>query len=147
MGMSFIVPDPQEGEMSATDTMRWMGRSARGRAHAVGHSMKDRVLEKRLERTTDEADRLRLENDMLRDEVAETRTEHQRILDVLETRLSEAESGTKKTHRGRWVLFLMALGGGAYAIIRTRTAGNGHGEWEADDRTGPAVTQTSTATI
>ena len=135
--------------MSPGDTMRSMGRSARGRAHAVGHSMKDRILEKRLERTTDEADRLRLENDMLRDEVDETRTEHRRILDLLEARLMEAEAAPakKKTHRGRWLLFLVALGGGAYALVRTRFRGDGHGEWESEGTDGSTLTRPSGATI
>lgn len=144
--------------MSATDTMRWMGRSARGKASTVGHSMKDRVLEKRFERASDEADRLRLENEMLRDEVAETRTEHGRILDLLESRLSESDARVsrlsesdarveKRSHRGRWLLFLMAIGGGAWAVIRMRSSDSGRDEWGEQVPRGPAVTQSSTATI
>lgn len=134
--------------MSATDTMRWMGRSARNKASTVGHSMKDRVLEKRLERASDEADRLRFENEMLRDEVTETRSEHQHILDMLESRLSDADpKAEKRSHRGRWLLFLMALGGGAWAVIRMRTTSNGHDEWSEQVPPGPAVTQSGTATI
>ncbi len=135
--------------MSATDTMKWMGKSARNRASAVGHSMKDRALEKRLEHLSEEAHRLRLENDVLRDEVSETRQEHHRILDALETRLSEpeVEAGVeKRRHRGRWLLFVMALGGGAFAWIRARTTGDGQGEWmgRADV---PTVTETGTPTM
>jgi hypothetical protein len=136
--------------MSPSDTMRSMGRSARGKAHAVGHSMKDRILEKRLERTTDEADRLRLENDILRDEVDETRTEHRRILDLLEARLTEADTAPakpKKTHRGGWFLFLVALGGGAYALVRTRFRGNGQAEWEPEGTGESTLTRSGGATI
>jgi hypothetical protein len=138
--------------MNAVDTMRWMGRSARSRAGAVGHSLKDRTLEKRLERTSDEADRLRFENDLLRDEVAETRSEHGRILDLLESRLerdAEAEKAGKH-HRGRWLLFLGAIGAGAFAWFRMRS------DREADDAWGdtpgtmgdmPTMTGTRASTL
>jgi hypothetical protein len=117
--------------MNAADTMRWLGRSARSRAGAMGHSLKDRALEKRFERTTDEAERLRFENELLRDEVAETRSEHGRILDLLESRLerdAEAEKG-RKHHRGRWLLFLGALGAGAYTWFRMRSSRENEDAW------------------
>jgi hypothetical protein len=115
--------------MSATDTMRWMGRTAKNRAQLASHSMKDRALEKRLDRVSEEADRLKFENDLLRDEVTETRSEHHRILDLLETRLAEPASATngKRHHRGRWLMALIALGGGAYAVVRMR--GQRPDEW------------------
>ena len=69
--------------MSVGTTMKWVGRSARDRAEVVGHQLKDRALEKRLERTHEEAERLRRENDMLRDEVSESRTEHKKLFDLL----------------------------------------------------------------
>jgi hypothetical protein len=138
--------------MSVSNTMRWMGRSARNRAEVVGHQMKDRALEKRLERASDEADRLRFENELLRDEVSENRTEHGRILDLLEKRLSEpAEIEVeveKKSHKGRWLLFLMALGGGAYAWMKNR--GNGTGgtdEWAGHLSDAPSTTQSGTSTL
>ncbi len=91
--------------MNATDAVKEMSRSARNRAGAVGHSMRDRALEKRLQRMSGEADRLRFENDLLREEVAETRSEHHRILDVIEARLPEPESRTTSgSHRVRWIL-------------------------------------------
>jgi hypothetical protein len=136
--------------MTATDTMRWMGRSARNRAQWMGHSMKDRVLERRLERASDESDRLRMENDMLRDEVQQTRSEHERILDLLESRLSapqevEVDVEQRKSHKGRWLLFLTAIGGGAYAWMRMRGQ-NGHNEWQ-EMTEGQAATQTGSAGI
>jgi hypothetical protein len=135
--------------MSATDTMRGMGRSARNRASAMSHAVKDRTVEKRLDRATEEADRLRFENDLLRDEVEKTRDEHHRILDMLETRFAATEAEEeeeRRSHKGRWLLFLMALGGGAYALIRARTQANGHDEW-ATLGDAPTVTQTGTATL
>lgn len=136
--------------MNVGSTMKLMGRSARNRAEAVGHQMKDRVLEKRLERASDEADRLRFENEMLRDEVAETRTEHHRVLDLLEKKISEPPDveveGEKRSHKGRWLLFLMAIGGGAYAWIRMRSNGSTD-EWGGQLNDSPAMTETGSSTI
>jgi hypothetical protein len=135
--------------MSATDTMRWMGRSARSRAQAMGHSMKDRGLERRLDRTAEEADRLRFENDRLREEVERTHSRGDRMLDLLERRLSEpsesANHGTR-SHRGRWLMLLVALGGGTYAVIRTRSWNAGQREWSGP-ADGSAVTESSAATL
>jgi hypothetical protein len=90
----------------------------------MGHQMKDRSLEKRLDRASSETDRLRFENEMLRDEVDEARTEHRRILDLLDERLPEpaenGEDGQHRSHKGRWLLFLVAIGGGIYAFVRSR---------------------------
>jgi hypothetical protein len=139
--------------MSAVDTMRWMGRSARSRANAMGHSLKDRALEKRLERTADEAERLRFENELLRDEVTETRSEHGRILGLLESRLereSEAEEG-RKHHRGRWLLFLGAIGAGAFAWFRMRSSREADDAWGAESAGTmpdmPTMTRSSTSTL
>ena len=129
--------------MAVTQTMKWMGRSARNRAGAMTHSVRDRALEKRLERASDEADRLRLENDLLRDEVSQERSEHGRILDLLESRMSEpGQEDGKRSHKGRWLLFLMALGGGAYAWMRRRGA-DGDAEWAGE----PAPTRTDVTTM
>jgi hypothetical protein len=129
--------------------MKWMGRSARNRAETVGHQMKDRALEKRLERASEEAERLRLENDLLRDEVSGSRSEHHRILDLLESRVAESaeEKGGKKSHKGRWLLFLVTLGGGAYAWIRMRSNGHGDGEWSHPLNDSPPVTGSTTTTL
>ena len=117
--------------MGMTGTMKGYGTAARFRAEAVSHRMKDRVLEKRLDRTEHEAERLRLENQLLRDEVEDSRTEHHRILDLLEERISEngeaGGNGNGRSHKGRWMLILLALGGGAFAIAR-RMRDNGT-EW------------------
>ncbi|MGH2590809.1 MAG: hypothetical protein ACRDGW_08430 [Actinomycetota bacterium] len=134
--------------MSVSTTMKWMGRSARNKAEAVGHQMKDRALEKRLERASEEADRLRFENDLLRDEVSETRSEHHRILDLIESRMAEPaeEKNGKKSHKGRWLLFLVTLGGGAYAWMRMRSNGHGADEWSGPMSDSPTVTGATTST-
>ena len=115
--------------MGMTGMMKGYGSAARFKAEAAGHRMKDRMLEKRLDRSSEEAERLRLENQLLRDEVEESRTEHHRILDMLEERMAEQdhENGHGRSHKGRWMLFLLALGGGAYALMR-RMRDNGT-EW------------------
>jgi hypothetical protein len=107
--------------MGMTGTMKGYGSAARFKAEAAGHRMKDRMVEKRLDRSSQEAERLRLENQLLRDEVEESRTEHHRILDLLEERMQhedEHEDGKERSHKGRWVLFLLAIGGGVYALMR-----------------------------
>ena len=107
--------------MTLGTTMKGYGRAARYRAGLMGHQMKDRALEKRLDRANTEADRLRFENEMLRDEVEEARTEHRRILDMLDQRLPEpSEDDEHRSHKGRWLLFLLAVGGGIYAFVRSR---------------------------
>lgn len=114
--------------MGMTGTMKGYGTAARFRAEAVSHRMKDRVLEKRLDRAAHEAERLRLENQLLREEVEDSRTEHHRILDLLEERISENGNGNGRSHKGRWMLILLALGGGAFAIVR-RMRDSGTTEW------------------
>lgn len=123
--------------MMLRDAMRKVGHGAKSTAGSVRHSVHDRAQERRLERTAEEAMRLRSENDLLRTEVNEARAEHHRILDLLESRLAEPseveEEGRKRSHRGRWILFLAAIGGGAYALIRRRS--DGHEEWtDMEDR-------------
>jgi hypothetical protein len=107
--------------MGMTGMMKGYGSAARFKAEAAGHRMKDRMLEKRLDRSSEEAEHLRLENQLLRDEVEESRTEHHRILDLLEERMAEQgrENGHGRSHKGRWMLFLLAIGGGAYALVRS----------------------------
>lgn len=112
--------------MGMTSTIKRYGTSARYRAGSMGHRAKDRMLEKRLDRATDESDRLRQENEVLRDEVMEARTEHRRIIDLLEARLPDEHDEGHRSHKGRWLVFLLALGGGAYALFRQLRPGE---EW------------------
>ncbi len=104
--------------MKLTSTMKGYGRTARSKAEAMGHQVKDRALEKRLDRANTEADRLRFENEILRDEVEDTRSEHRRILDMLEERLPEHSEDGEGSHKGRWLLFLAAVAGAGYAVYR-----------------------------
>ena len=112
--------------MDMTGTIRGYGQAARLRAESVGHRAKDRMLEKRLDRVNNESDRLRFENELLRDEVVEARSEHRRILDLLEARLPDEASNGHRSHTRRWVVFLLAVGGGAYALVRRLRPGQ---EW------------------
>jgi predicted RNase H-like nuclease (RuvC/YqgF family) len=110
--------------MALTDTMRWMGRSARNRAEAMSHEVKDRVLETRLDKTSEENERLRTENRSLKDAVEESHAAHERILSLLEQHRDETEVDLdveqKKSHKGRWFMFLMLLAGGAWAWMRNQ---------------------------
>ena len=133
--------------MSMGSAMKTVGRSARYKAGAMTHDMKDRALEKRLDRAQTESEHLKFENDLLRDEVVETRSEHQRILDILESRLAEPSGGdSKRSHKGRWLLFLMAAGGGAYYWFKQRTGGT-QDTWNDHMNDVPTVSQTGTTAI
>jgi hypothetical protein len=106
--------------MALSDTMKWMGRSARNRAEAMGHDMKDRALTARLDKASAENDRLRTENRSLKDAVEESQTAHERILALLEQHRDETEANDDGSHKGRWFMFLLLLAGGAYAWIKSR---------------------------
>jgi hypothetical protein len=109
--------------MALSDTMKWMGRSARSRAEAMSHQMKDRALTTRLDKTAEENDRLRAENRSLKDAVEESRADHERILTLLERHRDETEADADQdagSHRGRWFMFLMLLAGGAWAWMKNR---------------------------
>ena len=136
--------------MSVGTKMRMVGMSAKDRAESVAHEMKDRASERRLDRAQAESERLRNENDLLRDEVSETRSEHRRILDLLEERFAELSDevetadGKKKSHKGRWFLFLLAAGGAAYYWFTQRNGVTD--EWGVQTSGGPSVTESSTTT-
>lgn len=108
--------------MALSDTMKWMGRSARNRAEVVSHQMKDRALTMRLDKATEENDRLRTENRTLKDAMEESRTDHERILSLLERHRDETEVDVDddKSHKGRWFMFLMLLAGGAWAWMKSK---------------------------
>jgi hypothetical protein len=108
--------------MALNDTMKWMGRSARNRAEAVSHQVKDRALTMRLDKAAEENDRLRIENRTLKEAMDESRADHERILSLLESHRDETEPGTEdeSSHKGRWFMFLMLLAGGAWAWMKTR---------------------------
>jgi len=138
--------------MNVGTTMKMVGKGAKQKAEHVAHDMKDRALERRLDRASAESDRLRYENDILRDEVSESRAEHRKILDLLEERFAdlseevEETGGKKKSHKGRWFLFLTAIGGGVYYWFKQRGATDGADEWGTEMSSMPAVTETGTST-
>jgi hypothetical protein len=106
--------------MAVTDTMKWMGRSARNRAEAMSHQVKDRALTMRLDKAAEENDRLRTENRTLKEAMEESRADHERILSLLEGHRDETETESEESHKGRWLMFLMLLAGGAWAWMKTR---------------------------
>jgi hypothetical protein len=123
--------------MALTDTMKWMGRSARNRAEAMSHQMKDRALTMRLDKAAEENERLRTENRTLKEAMEESRADHERILSLLESHRDETEVATddERSHKGRWFMFLMLLAGGAWAWMKRR--GDGTMDWggRPDDTT------------
>jgi hypothetical protein len=107
--------------MPLSDTMKWMGRSARSRAEVMSRQMKDRALTMRLDKAAEENDRLRTENRTLRDAMEDSRADHVRILSLLERHRDETEvEPDGSSHRGRWFVFLMLLAGGAWAWMKSR---------------------------
>jgi hypothetical protein len=138
--------------MALSDTMRWMGRSARNRAEAVGHDMKDRALTMRLDKAAAENERLKTENRSMKDAIEESQAAHERILSLLEEHRDETETvvtDDDRSHAGRWFLFLMLLAGGAWAWMRNRDQGTGAMEWggppSAGDQTYGGTGMTSAA--
>lgn len=101
--------------MNVRTPMRWVGSSVRSRAEAVGREMKDKALERRVDRLSDENEQLKTENRVLRDEVKESRSDVQRILDMLE---KHTEEDAETSHKGAWFLFLIILAGAAYAATK-----------------------------
>jgi hypothetical protein len=125
--------------MALSETMRWMGRSARNRAEAVGHDVKDRALTMRLDRAAAENERLRTENRSLKDAVEESQTAHERILSLLEQHRDETEamaSEDEGSHKGRWFVFLMLLAGGAWAWMKSHGQGPESMDWGGRTSTG-----------
>ncbi len=110
--------------MGMADTMKWMGRSAKNRAEAMSHQMKDRALQMRLDKVDEENERLRVENRTLRGAMEESQSAHERILSLLEAHRDETRAATgdeeERSHKGRWFMFLMLLAGGAWAWVKSR---------------------------
>jgi hypothetical protein len=93
-----------------TDSAKSFGRTAQG----VRHGLKDRMLERRLDRMSDETERLESENSMLRDQLEENHEEHQRILDMIDERVKRSKG------KGGRFFFLLLLGAGAFAWMKMR---------------------------
>jgi hypothetical protein len=91
-----------------------LSRTTSMKAQGVRHGLKDRILERRLDRAQQEADRLEHENSMLRDQLEESHQEHERIIDLIDDRLSRP-----KGKGGRFFLMLLlAIGGFVWMRMR-----------------------------
>ena len=78
-----------------------------------------RMSEMKLDRTARENNDLKTENRLLRDELAENRSERKHVLDLLD----KAQISVSEPSKGRFpFLRILALGGGAYAVL-TKTGG------------------------
>jgi hypothetical protein len=96
--------------MSITDTV---GRAKDG---AMLH-----LSEAKIDRTAKENDELKIENRLLREELADHRSEHKQVLDLLEkSRIST--SGSTSSRRKFKLLRLIAIGGTVYAIVTKTSA-------------------------
>jgi len=96
--------------MSITDTV---GRAKDG---AMLH-----LSEAKIDRTAKENDELKIENRLLREELADHRSEHKQVLDLLEkSRIST--SGSASPSRKFKLLRLIAIGGTVYAIVTKTSA-------------------------
>jgi hypothetical protein len=96
--------------MSITDTV---GRAKDG---AMLH-----LSEAKIDRTAKENDELKIENRLLREELADHRSEHKQVLDLLEkSRIST--SGSASSSRKFRLLRLIAIGGTVYAIVTKTSA-------------------------
>lgn len=93
-----------------SDSARSLGHTAQG----VRHGLKDRRLERRLDRVHEETERLESENSMLRDQLEESHDEHQRILDMIDERMKRSKG------KGGRLFFLLLLGAGAFAWMKMR---------------------------
>jgi hypothetical protein len=91
-----------------------LSRTASMRAQGVRHGLKDRILERRLDRAHQETDRLEHENSMLRDQIEESHQEHERIIDLIDERLTRS-----KGKGGRvFLMLLLAIGGFVWMRMR-----------------------------
>ncbi|MFB3738954.1 MAG: hypothetical protein ACE14W_08315 [Candidatus Velamenicoccus archaeovorus] len=108
--------------MRLSTTMRTLGGTAKSRAGLMGHQMKDKALERRLEHLDDENQELRTENRVLRDEVKQGRMDLDKVIEMFERHTEE-----KGSHKGRWLLLAMLAGGGYYAW--TKLSGGDGSMW------------------
>lgn len=105
---------------SAKGGAKLLGKGAKAQAELMGHQVKDKALERRIDRLDEENRELRVENRTLKDEVKTSRADLQKLIDMFERHTAEGGS-----HKGRWLLFLMAAGGGAYYAWTRMMGGNG----------------------
>lgn len=91
--------------MSITDTV---GRAKDGAMQHFSEAKSDRMAK--------ENDELKFENRVLRDELADHRSEHKQVLEMLE-KVQLSSNGSRSSGRKFKLLRLIAVGGAVYAII------------------------------
>jgi len=88
-----------------------------GRMERVRSGARQRMTEMKADRAESQNDQLKAENRVLRDELAENRSERQRVLDLLDRAQFTMEEPKKRRFRA----FRLLLAGGAIYAVGTRT--------------------------
>lgn len=93
-----------------------MGNRMTERVSELGDRAKDRMMERRIDKVDRENDRLQHEVRMLRDDLQEERGALQRALDALARDEHVTVETDGRARRGRTLLRLVVIGGGAYLL-------------------------------
>jgi len=88
-----------------------------GRMERVRSGARQRMMEMKTDRAESQNDQLKAENRVLRDELAENRSERQRVLDLLD----KAQFTMEEPKKRRFRVFRLLLAAGAIYAVGTRT--------------------------
>ena len=88
-----------------------------GRMERMRTGARQRITEMKADRAESQNDQLKAENRVLRDELEETRSERQRVLDLLE----KAQFTMEEPKKRRFRVFRLLLAAGAIYAVGTRT--------------------------
>ena len=88
-----------------------------GRMERVRSGARQRMMEMKTDRAESQNDQLKAENRVLRDELAENRSERQRVLDLLD----KAQFTMEEPRKRRFRVFRLLLAAGAIYAVGTRT--------------------------
>jgi len=88
-----------------------------GRMERVRSGARQRMMEMKTDRAESQNDQLKAENRVLRDELAENRSERQRVLDLLD----RAQFTMEEPKKRRFRVFRLLLAAGAIYAVGTRT--------------------------
>ena len=88
-----------------------------GRMERVRSGARQRMTEMKADRAESQNDQLKAENRVLRDELAENRSERQRVLDLLD----RAQFTMEEPKKRRFRVFRLLLAAGAIYAVGTRT--------------------------
>ncbi|HET7868893.1 MAG TPA: hypothetical protein VFM85_01050 [Actinomycetota bacterium] len=94
-----------------------MAMDITGRMERMRTGARQRMMEMKADRAESQNEQLKAENRVLRDELEETRSERQRVLDLLE----RAEFTVEEPRKRRFRLFRLLLAAGAIYAVGTRT--------------------------